>query len=279
MVFWSRSLWILLTWDSLWFWTWISASFLRLGSSQLLSVQISSLSLSLFFWDPYSVNVSMYTWCFLRSFLNHSFKNSVCFFCAAWVISITLSSFLLLIQSCVLSNLLLLPPSVFFIWVMYSLCLFGSSLYFINSLLTFPLCSSILLPSSLNIFMIITLNFLLGRLLVSTSFSSSGILSYSFTWNWRRKWQPPPVFLPGKSHGWRSLLGYSPRGCQESDTTEWLHFAWNIDFVTSFCLILCFYVCVLGRLVFFSNLEVTFCRRHPLQHCPSSRHALGVPSM
>ena len=25
-----------------------------------------------------------------------------------------------------------------------------------------------------------------------------------------RKWQPTPIFLPGKSHGWRSLVGYSP---------------------------------------------------------------------
>ena len=30
---------------------------------------------------------------------------------------------------------------------------------------------------------------------------------------WRRKWQPTPVFLPGKFHGQRSLVGYSPRGC------------------------------------------------------------------
>ena len=37
---------------------------------------------------------------------------------------------------------------------------------------------------------------------------------------WRRKWQPTPLFLPGKSHGQRSLAGYSPRGCRESDTTE-----------------------------------------------------------
>ena len=37
---------------------------------------------------------------------------------------------------------------------------------------------------------------------------------------WRRKWQPPPVLLPGKSHGWRSLVGYSPWGHKESDTTE-----------------------------------------------------------
>ena len=28
---------------------------------------------------------------------------------------------------------------------------------------------------------------------------------------WRRKWQPTPVFLPGESHGWRSLVGYSPQ--------------------------------------------------------------------
>ena len=37
---------------------------------------------------------------------------------------------------------------------------------------------------------------------------------------WRRKWPPTPVFLPGKSHGQRSLVGYSPRGHRELDTTE-----------------------------------------------------------
>ena len=31
------------------------------------------------------------------------------------------------------------------------------------------------------------------------------------TYYWRRKWQPTPVFLPGESHGQRSLVGYSPR--------------------------------------------------------------------
>ena len=35
---------------------------------------------------------------------------------------------------------------------------------------------------------------------------------------------PLPVLLPGKSHGWRSLEGCSPWGCEESDTTEQLHF-------------------------------------------------------
>ena len=37
------------------------------------------------------------------------------------------------------------------------------------------------------------------------------------------KWQPTPVFLPGKSHGQRSPVGYSPWGHKESDTTERLH--------------------------------------------------------
>ena len=41
---------------------------------------------------------------------------------------------------------------------------------------------------------------------------------------WRRKWQSTPALLPGKSHGWRSLIGYSPWGRKESDTTEWLNF-------------------------------------------------------
>ena len=36
----------------------------------------------------------------------------------------------------------------------------------------------------------------------------------------RRKWLPTPVALPGKSHGQRSLVGHSPWGCKESDTTE-----------------------------------------------------------
>ena len=38
------------------------------------------------------------------------------------------------------------------------------------------------------------------------------------------QWQPTPVLLPGKSHGRRSLVGYSPWGHEESDTTERLHF-------------------------------------------------------
>ena len=37
---------------------------------------------------------------------------------------------------------------------------------------------------------------------------------------WRRAWQPTPAFLPGESHGQRSLVGSGPQGCKELDTTE-----------------------------------------------------------
>ena len=45
-------------------------------------------------------------------------------------------------------------------------------------------------------------------------------LSVSTFMHWRRKWQPTPVFLPGESQGWKSLVGCSPWGGTESDTTE-----------------------------------------------------------
>jgi len=41
---------------------------------------------------------------------------------------------------------------------------------------------------------------------------------------WRRKWQPTPVLLPGKSHGQRNVVGYRPQGRKELDMTERLHF-------------------------------------------------------
>ena len=39
---------------------------------------------------------------------------------------------------------------------------------------------------------------------------------------WRREWQPTLVFLPGRSHGQRNLVGYSPWDRKESDTTKWV---------------------------------------------------------
>ena len=50
---------------------------------------------------------------------------------------------------------------------------------------------------------------------------------------WRRKWQPTPVLLPGKSHGQRSLAGYSPWGHKESDTTEGLTFSLPLNTKTT----------------------------------------------
>ena len=64
----------------------------------------------------------------------------------------------------------------------------------------------------------------------------------SFLTTWRRKWQSTPVLLPGKYHGQRSLVGYSPWGREESDMTEQLHFhfhfitylLWSMTFFTNF---------------------------------------------
>ena len=44
----------------------------------------------------------------------------------------------------------------------------------------------------------------------------------------RRQWHPTPVLLPGKSHGWRSLVGCSPWGLEESDMAERLHFHFSL---------------------------------------------------
>ena len=45
-------------------------------------------------------------------------------------------------------------------------------------------------------------------------------LSLFTSMHWRRKWQPTPVFLPGESQGWGSLVGCRLWGCTESDMTE-----------------------------------------------------------
>ena len=44
-----------------------------------------------------------------------------------------------------------------------------------------------------------------------------------------RQWHPTPALLPGKSHGWRSLVGCSPWGRQETDTTERLPFHFSLS--------------------------------------------------
>ena len=42
---------------------------------------------------------------------------------------------------------------------------------------------------------------------------------------------PTPALLPGKSHGRRSLVGCTPLGCKESDTTEWLYFHFSLSWI------------------------------------------------
>ena len=52
--------------------------------------------------------------------------------------------------------------------------------------------------------------------------------------HWRIKWQPTPVFLPGESHGQRSLVGYSPWGHKELDTTRYMNL-FNLWFSPNIC--------------------------------------------
>ena len=58
----------------------------------------------------------------------------------------------------------------------------------------------------------------MGSLRVGHDWATS--LSLFTFMHWRRKWQPTPVFLPGESQGWGSLVGCRLWGCTESDTTE-----------------------------------------------------------
>ena len=72
---------------------------------------------------------------------------------------------------------------------------------------------------------------------------------------WRRKWQPTPAFLPGKSHGQRSLVGYSPWSHKESDMTEQLTlFTFlSLNYLLSLCLIN-----KKSNSVFFPNVFIQF---------------------
>ena len=58
--------------------------------------------------------------------------------------------------------------------------------------------------------------------------ASTSLSLFTFM-HWRRKWQPTPVFLPGESQGWGSLVGCRLWGHTESDTTECLHFHFSLS--------------------------------------------------
>ena len=105
---------------------------------------------------------------------------------------------------------------------------------------------------------------------------------------WKTKWQPTPVLLPEKFHGLRSLVGYSPWGHKESDTTEQLYLLYFNGSVgkalvpvpqgaSSFALspaLLCTSFCLLGPYlcIFFpktkSLYEVSFCLECPTLPLP-----------
>ena len=62
-----------------------------------------------------------------------------------------------------------------------------------------------------------------GRLQSMGSLRVRHDFTFTFTFTlmyWRRKWQPTPVFLPGESQGWASLVGCHTWGRKELDTTE-----------------------------------------------------------
>ena len=59
--------------------------------------------------------------------------------------------------------------------------------------------------------------------------NSSSLFGGTCSYHRRRQWHPTPVFLPGKSHGRRSLVGCSPWGREESDMTERLHFRFSFS--------------------------------------------------
>ena len=63
------------------------------------------------------------------------------------------------------------------------------------------------------------------HLVNSSSFFCTYVTLICIRNNWRRKWQPIPVLLPGKFHGQRSLVSYSPWDCEESQMTEYLYFS------------------------------------------------------
>ena len=63
----------------------------------------------------------------------------------------------------------------------------------------------------------------------SAAYANSDLLEFLFTLYIYMRWHPTPVLLPGKSHGQRSLVGCSPWGCGESNTTERLPFHFSLS--------------------------------------------------
>ena len=121
--------------------------------------------------------------------------------------------------------------------------------YFLRSFLSFPSWTSLMwmlvhLMLSQRSLVLSSFLFILFYIFCSAAVISTCLSSRSFICSsvsiilllipssvlfWRRQWHPTPVLLPGKSQGWRSLIGCSPCGHQESDTTEWLPFHFSLS--------------------------------------------------
>ena len=65
------------------------------------------------------------------------------------------------------------------------------------------------------VYIYIYLGFLGGSVVKSLP-AKAGFYPWVGKISWRRKWQPTPVFFPGKSHGQRRLAGHSPEGCKRA---------------------------------------------------------------
>ena len=76
---------------------------------------------------------------------------------------------------------------------------------------------------------ILLISLLLIQVWYSAGLCDSILIFTHYDQYWRRQWHPTAVLLPGKSHGWRSLVGCSPWGRWESDTTERLHFHFSLS--------------------------------------------------
>ena len=85
---------------------------------------------------------------------------------------------------------------------------------------------------SVSFFLSLYLGLITGQVRDSQPFWLTRVLSALYMrigLDQRRQWHPTPVLLPGKSHGRRSLVGCSPWGLKESDTTERLHFHFSLS--------------------------------------------------
>ena len=103
--------------------------------------------------------------------------------------------------------------------------------------------------------------------------SDSFQLTFTSLCHRRRQWHPTPVSLPGKSHGWRSLVGYSPWGHKELDTTKQLHSLLPSDvLLTFFTLILTSYE------FFWRGVVFTRSKIQKVQMCAVNSHLPPPPA-